>query len=93
MSLSREEIIRMAKAFAWMREGQKEMDDFLVDFFKAAYAAGAAAEREACAMVCEDSKSLIWNLSDDAIKSAGNNVCDNLAAAIRARGNGNGGVK
>ena len=43
-------------------------------FFKAAYAAGAAAEREACARVCENPDLLM------------NSTFQGVAEAIRARG-------
>ena len=42
-------------------------------------------ERERCATLCENAKSTIWELHDPAIKQAGQNVCDNLAAAIRSQ--------
>lgn len=89
MSLSREEIIRMARDAGVVPSLVETTGTYFAHveaLANAAYEAGAAAEREQCAKVCEDAKSLIWNLSDDAIKSAGNNVCDNLADAIRARG-------
>lgn len=75
--MNREDIIRMAKAYAWMREGKKEAEDFLVDFFNAAYAAGAAAEREACAQIGES--------FDKERPQSNYGRC--LAVAIRARGN------
>lgn len=46
----------------------------------------AQAEREACAKVCEDAISNIWEYDPEYAKQIGRNVCTNLAAAIRARG-------
>jgi hypothetical protein len=46
----------------------------------------AAKEREACAKVCEDAISNIWEYDPEYAKQIGRNVCTNLAAAIRARG-------
>jgi hypothetical protein len=46
----------------------------------------AAAEREACAKVCENAIASIWEYSPEDVKQTGTNVCKNLAAAIRARG-------
>lgn len=47
----------------------------------------AAAEREACAKVCEDSINAIFEFSDEIVKETAHNVCINLAKGIRARGN------
>lgn len=47
---------------------------------------GAAEEREECAQVCEDAIASIWEYSPEDVKQTGKNVCNNLAAAIRARG-------
>ncbi len=46
----------------------------------------AAAEREACANLCETSAALIWEYHPEQVKTVGESVCINLAAAIRARG-------
>lgn len=46
----------------------------------------AAAEREACALVCDDAIKTIWEFHPEAEKQAGRNVCTNLADAIRSRG-------
>jgi hypothetical protein len=43
------------------------------------------AEREACAKVCEKAIASIWEYSPEDVKQTGTNVCNNLAAAIRAR--------
>ena len=45
-----------------------------------------ADEREACAKVCEKAIVSIWEYSPEDVKQTGTNVCNNLAAAIRARG-------
>lgn len=45
-----------------------------------------SAEREACAKVCESAIASIWEFSPEDVKQTGTNVCNNLAAAIRARG-------
>ena len=84
MSLSREEVIRMAKesGFAQRHNAPNEWWMLTPDierFFNAAYAAGAAAEREACAKVCEEigPKGVEFDL-----------ITQGFAGAIRARGNG-----
>ena len=78
--MNREDIIRMAREAGilepiellesnqWRQDTIRELERF----FQAAYAAGAAAEREACARVCEED-GLLWG--------------QRYAAAIRARGN------
>lgn len=80
MSLSREEVIRMAREADGHAYTNRHMKDepafaFSIDrlerFFNAAYAAGAAAEREACAKLCDG-----WTGADG----------DKCAEAIRARG-------
>ena len=43
-------------------------------------------EREACAKVCDDALTKIWEYHSAEVKSAAGNVCSNLATAIRARG-------
>lgn len=44
-----------------------------------------ADEREACAKVCEDAISSIWEFHPEYVNQVGKNVCNNLAAVIRAR--------
>ena len=62
--MNREDIIRMAWE-AGFEELFKDSHDWVCfteeieRFFQAAYAAGAAAEREACARVCEED-GLLW---------------------------------
>lgn len=46
----------------------------------------AAREREQCAKVCEDAISSIWEFHPEYVNQVGKNVCNNLAAKIRARG-------
>jgi hypothetical protein len=51
-----------------------------------------AAEREACAKVCEDEATVLFQMSlkcdgDDGVMAAQGNAAEDLAAAIRARGN------
>ena len=84
MSLSREEIIRMAREAGppeWEIVGlQKEIQRIA----NAAYAAGAAAEREQCAMVC-DAEGDEW-ASDEQIHDK--NYAHHCSNAIRARSGG-----
>ena len=86
--MNREDIIRMAREAGilepiellesnqWRQDTIRELERF----FQAAYAAGAAAENEACAKVCER-----WgkNIRVETWDMAG----ADCAAAIRARGN------
>ena len=74
--MTRDDIIRMAQQAGATRDRPEVLPDFwtLTDFNLKEFAAlVAAAEREACAKVCEDS-----------VEYAG----DTLAKAIRARGHG-----
>ena len=76
--MTRDDIIRMAREAGLERNGYWEFDkNRLERFFLLAAAAGAAAEREACARVC-----------DEYAKNSSNpmNFAENCAAAIRARG-------
>ena len=68
--MNRDEIIRMAR-----EADLPGYPDDLERFYRAAFAAGAAAEREACAKVVID---MVDN---------GHGVVDRITAAIRARGN------
>jgi len=88
--MTKENIIRMAQ------EAYREQpvpvflamtDAALEQFFQAAYAAGAAAEREACAEACDElayayQKKNPTSSSEPLMRSCWNNA----AAAIRARG-------
>ena len=51
----------------------------------------AEAEREACAKVCDNAIASIWKYFPDEIKETSANVCNNLAKAIRARAQADGG--
>ena len=77
--MNREEIIRMAlEAGAAMIHGGEHalMGDFALEtFFQKAFAAGVAAEREACAELCEQ-------MDHDGVM-----IAADCAEAIRARGN------
>ncbi len=72
--MTKDEIIKLAREAGVRDDGYRfEFSEFryLERFFQAAYAAGAAAEREACASICDEH-------ADDPV------YC---GAAIRARGN------
>lgn len=71
--MTRDDIIRMARE-AGVIEGFDSVHPSIERFFHAAYAAGAAAEREACAKVCDG-----W-------AKYGSPPAAACAAAIRARG-------
>lgn len=83
--MNREDTIRMALEAGMLL---KRFDVFSAElpdlerFFQAAYAAGAAAEREACAIVCDDINAK-YKLPDDAAERVASQWC---ADAIRARG-------
>jgi hypothetical protein len=80
--MNREEIIRMAmEADVWVA-GLEPYQSRLEHFA----ALVAAAEREACAKVCDNAISSIFEFHPEPVSQAGRNVCTNLAAAIRARG-------
>ena len=82
--MNREDIIRIAR-----EAGMNVVDDqysllpFLERFFQAAYAAGAAAEREECAKVCENFQRDSIYTSDLAGHVAA--FKNKLAETIRAR--------
>lgn len=74
--MNREEIIRMAREASNTPIDHHATPDLfgvaqIERFFQAAYAAGAAAEREECAKLCEE-EGLLWG--------------QRYAASIRARG-------
>jgi len=80
--MNREEIIRMAmEADVWVA-GLEPYQSRLEQFADLV----AAAEREACAKVCDNAISSIREFHPEPVIQAGRNVCTNLAAAIRARG-------
>jgi hypothetical protein len=71
--MTRDDIIRMAREAGWSTFDLIDVERF----FKLAYEAGAAAEREGCARVCAE-------YDDDG--GAGEAWAGRFAAAIRARG-------
>lgn len=75
--ITKDEIIALAKKVGFFNSQFRINDysDVIYRFFQAAYEAGAAAEREACAKLCEELPALIEEY--DALEVA--------AAAIRAR--------
>ena len=87
--MTKDDIIRMAREVGFVAYGEDAGEyriptpafhGRLERFFQAAYAAGAAAEREACAKVCdENAKYCNHPFHREAIQSQ--------AFAIRARGN------
>ena len=83
--IDRDNIIRMAREAglaALLRDTQKTHE--ALERFAALV---AAAEREACAKVCEDAISSIWEFHPEYVNQVGRNVCTNLAAAILVRSN------
>jgi hypothetical protein len=82
MKLSREDVIRMAAEVASISEtdlfGKANFvfsDNAVQRFAQLAHEAGAKAEREECAKLCEDI--IAWNMDDPG---------ETAAAAIRSRG-------
>lgn len=75
--MNREHVMREAERHCKLTAGWMFDQPGIIALWEAAFAAGAAAERSACAKLC-----------DDAVSSsqAGKNACTNLASAIRARG-------
>ena len=80
--MNREDIIRMAQE-CQLIDMRPHLDGIYQEslelFFQSAYNAGAAAEREACAKVCED--------EIKRVKPIYSVVAENVLKAIRARGN------
>ena len=77
--MTRDDVIRMAREAGfseWENTDSPEFLEVIERFATLAFAAGAAAEREACAKVVESSPSYDWHRF----------ACE-AAAAIRARGN------
>ena len=86
--MNREDIIRMAREAGMEQDGEnffspghEEIDVHITDLERFA-ALVAAAEREACAKVCDD-KHDTWRWDDESDSASGPRDC---AAAIRARG-------
>lgn len=86
--MSRDDIIRMAREAGLLEiiddayRERADWGDYAEHFFRAAYAAGAAAEREACAQLCDDLVRSYWNSTGDEDEPD----AYDCAAAIRARG-------
>lgn len=86
----KQDIIEMARQVGLCRT-QSKFDDW-IDAGPSGYELEhfarlvAKAEREACAKVCETARETIWEYHEEHLKAAACNVCTNLAAAIRARG-------
>lgn len=76
--MTRDDIIRMAHEagdlFVTQFGVASATPEWLERFFRAAYAAGAAAEREACAQIADAEASI-------------EGIAQRVAASIRARGN------
>lgn len=84
--MNRDDIIKLAQeAGVSVRYGTLGAECWIEDLESFA-ALVAAAEREACAKVCENAISSIFEFHPEPVSQAGRNVCTNLAAAIRARG-------
>lgn len=88
MSLSREEIIRMAREAGLIRAEDSYLTDGMERFANAAYAAGAAAEREACEVAVSKVKMPYEKCASSA--HAADCTIVEAIRAIRARGNGGG---
>jgi len=83
--MKQDEIIAMARQVGYPiqhPEWQKATEEFAALVEEKV----AAKEREACAKLCETARETIWEYHEEHLKSAACNVCTNLAAAIRARG-------
>ena len=81
--MTRDDIIRMAREAGWAISDDVNPDWLrrMEIFAKMAYEAGAAAEREACAQVCED-----MDLRNNALRPEYRRGLSNAARTIRARG-------
>ena len=77
--MTREDIIRMAKEAGAFFDGDNSVYDMPEHCFERFAALVAAAEREACAKVCDQ---LSWKLNDDITRAAFTMAAD----TIRARG-------
>jgi hypothetical protein len=81
--MTREDIIRMARNIASQAtHGRNWTYEYAMSVAMQLVEAGAAAEREACAKVCDD-KHDTWRWDDEPDSASGPRDC---AAAIRARG-------
>lgn len=75
-------VIEMAREAGLVADANNSGFDSVVAFAELV----CADEREACAKVCEKAIASIWEYTPEDVKQASTNVCNNLAAAIRARG-------
>ena len=90
MKPTQEQIIAWARAAGMQLDPKDSFADemylaVLKRAFTLAYEAGRAAENEACVKVCEDAIDSISEFHPELVIEVGENVCTNLAAAIRAR--------
>ncbi len=86
--MTKEDIIAMAQEARDQVSKELPPNMFDLDLFYERFVALVRAdEREACAKVCDDALTKIWEYHPAEVKHAAGNVCTNLAAAIRARGN------
>jgi hypothetical protein len=89
-AMTRDDIIRMAKKAGWKRVGRNPETGpefpVLVNRLERFAALVAAAEREACAEVCEKLPETFRIVADEFGYKAELPTAENYAAAIRARG-------
>ena len=85
--MKQDEIIRMAREAGFMvvAEGEPEIGDWSELFYKLAFKAGVAHEREACAKVAAGYDATPWKHCQTSAHAA-DMVSASIAAAIRARG-------
>ena len=85
--MTRDDILRLADKHATLTAGWMFSVPDMEDFYKHAYEAGVAAEREACAKVCEKEQ---FELTQDVAGKNGlqhfDAGCRSCAEMIRARG-------
>ena len=85
--MTQDEIIKMAREAGFSaKHTEAYFDRQIVALFHAAYAAGAAAEREACAKVCDTYTAWGLEWQKDSNHMAAEAATNECAAAIRARG-------
>jgi hypothetical protein len=85
--MTRDDIIRMAREAGGSSGGIWGFTVIELErFFKLAYEAGAAAEREACVQEIREVRECIWDGLDGVIKETARNVCDNMIIRVQARG-------
>jgi len=78
--MTRDDILRLADKHATLTAGWMFSVPDMEDFYKHAYEAGVAAEREACARVCDEERRY-WKRNEGRRDGA-----ESCAKAIRARG-------